>query len=166
MNNTLSQHTQHIHHHERRALGEYAEQNGKDGAGLVNVFFKGLEAFDLRLFEAGRFSRPIADGTDEVLDGAIAALDRSVCFLFLFNNFSVTHILPCRGRHRRSARRRHEGPGHVHDCFRFQKIQIRLRRTDEVLDVAIAALDRCCLWHVGVLAIWTRRRSRTWSSHN
>ncbi len=98
MNNTVSQHTQHrqhtqhTHHHERRALGEYAEQNGKDGAGLVNGFFKGLEAFDLRLFEAGRFSRPIADGTDEVLDGAIAALDRSV-FTVVLHDFSVTSIL-------------------------------------------------------------------------
>lgn len=61
-----------------RALGEYAEQNGatQDGGGLVNGFFRALEAFDLRLFEAGRFDRPVAEGTDEVLDGAIKALDR------------------------------------------------------------------------------------------
>lgn len=63
-----------------RALGEYAEQNGAtaDGSGLVTGFFKALEAFDLRLFEAGRFSRPVADGTDKILDDAVKALDRRV----------------------------------------------------------------------------------------
>jgi hypothetical protein len=35
-----------------------------------------LEAYDLRLFEAGRFSRPVAEGTDEVLDQAVKSLDR------------------------------------------------------------------------------------------
>ena len=35
-----------------------------------------LEAYDLRLFEAGRFGRPVAEGTDELLDQAVKALDR------------------------------------------------------------------------------------------
>jgi hypothetical protein len=35
-----------------------------------------LEAYDLRLFEAGRFGRPVAEGTDELLDQAVKSLDR------------------------------------------------------------------------------------------
>jgi hypothetical protein len=37
---------------------------------------KALEAYDLRLFEAGRFSRPVAEGTDELLEQAVKSLDR------------------------------------------------------------------------------------------
>lgn len=35
-----------------------------------------LEAYDLRLFEAGRFGRPVAEGTEELLDQAVKSLDR------------------------------------------------------------------------------------------
>ena len=42
----------------------------------VSCISQALEAYDLRLFEAGRFGRPVAEGTDELLDQAVKSLDR------------------------------------------------------------------------------------------
>ena len=46
------------------------------GSTVWPAYLQALEAYDLRLFEAGRFGRPVAEGTDELLDQAVKALDR------------------------------------------------------------------------------------------
>lgn len=62
-----------------RAIGEIAAQNNvADATATVNAFFKALESYDFRLFEAVRFGRPVADGTDHLLHQTLQALDRVV----------------------------------------------------------------------------------------
>ena len=65
-------------HAARRAIGEYAVESYQVGeaSALVAGFFGALEAFDFALFEAVRFERPVADDGRELLDSAVAALDR------------------------------------------------------------------------------------------
>jgi hypothetical protein len=46
------------------------------GSTVWPAYLQALEAYDLRLFEAGRFGRPVAEGTDELLDQAVKSLDR------------------------------------------------------------------------------------------
>ncbi len=50
-------------------------QVGEAGA-LVSGFFGALESFDFALFEAVRFERPVAADGRQLLDSAVAALDR------------------------------------------------------------------------------------------
>ena len=62
----------------RRAIGEYAAEGGQVGeaGALVSGFFGALESFDFALFAAVRFERPVADNGRQLLDSAVAALDR------------------------------------------------------------------------------------------
>ncbi len=55
-------------------------QVGEAGA-LVSGFFGALESFDFALFEAVRFERPVAADSRQLLDSAVAALDRC-CTVF------------------------------------------------------------------------------------
>ena len=50
---------------------------GEAGA-LVSGFFGALEQFDFALFEAVRFEKPVVDNGRQLLDSAVAALDKCV----------------------------------------------------------------------------------------
>ena len=74
----------------RRAIGEYAGEGGRVGEAstLVSGFFGALESFDFALFEAVRFERPVAANGRELLDSAVAALDR--CFLVALSRMMMS----------------------------------------------------------------------------